>query len=220
MRRPFLATLLGVCVLGPTLASPAAPFVTFENERVRIVHPRVEPGQASPMHEHPLRVIVALADARVEQTIDGGATSVIELRAGDVRVAPPVRHAVRNVGTAPLDLVEVEVKPVADARLAGVADASQGDPAHFTRVYEDAAVRVLRFHLGSHEKTSPHSHGDHVSVNLTDQHGRVTTPGGETRDVTRKAGDAVWASPETHSAQNLSDQPFEVVDIELLTAPR
>jgi len=220
LRHGLLAALLAASSAGPAAGrqAAAAPVVVFENDRVRVLHPRVEPGQRSPMHEHPMRVIVALADAKVEQSIDGGATSTIELKAGDVRVAPPVRHAVGNVGAAPLDLVEVEVKPVIDGRPSGLADASLGDPAHFTRVYEDAALRVLRFRLGPHEKAPMHSHGDHVSVNLTDQHGRVTTAAGATREVTRTAGTAVWAPPQTHSSENLSDSPFEVVEIELLTA--
>jgi len=222
LRQVLLTGFLALAVIGPALGREAAvsPVVVFENDRVRILHPRVEPGQRSPMHEHPMRVIVALADATVEQSIDGGATSTIELKAGDVRVAPPVRHAVGNVGAAPLDLVEVEIKPVADGRPSGLADASLGDPAHFARVYEDAALRVLRFRLGPHEKAPMHSHGDHVSVNLTDQHGRVTTAAGETREVTPTAGTAAWAPPQTHSSENLSESPFEVVEIELLTAPR
>jgi quercetin dioxygenase-like cupin family protein len=76
-------------------------------------------------------------------------------------------------------------------------------------------VRVLRVRYKPHEKTAMHSHPDVVIVFLTDSHTMHTFPDGKTEESRAKAGQAIWRPNLEHSVENLSDQPFEVIEIEL-----
>jgi hypothetical protein len=54
-----------------------------------------------------------------------------------------------------------------------------------------------------------------VSVFVTDQNILSTAKDGKSTTTTHKAGDVVWGTPSAHKEQNLSDQPFEVVVVEI-----
>jgi hypothetical protein len=61
-----------------------------------------------------------------------------------------------------------------------------------------------------------HEHAvNRVTVFLTDQEFRVTDPQGNVSVVKHKAGDAVWGTPISHREENVSDQAFEVVAVEI-----
>jgi len=80
-------------------------------------------------------------------------------------------------------------------------------------------VRVSRFVEGPHEKNTPLLRGATVLVYLTDCRQRVTDSRGETHEISRKAGDVIYENPGSQAAENLSNQPLEVVMIELKPAP-
>ena len=86
-------------------------------------------------------------------------------------------------------------------------------------VFENDQVRVLRWNVGPHEKIPMHEHPAMVSVFLTGGHTRFTLPDGKTRDANVKAGDTAWAAPEKHSAENLTDKPSELIQVELKAKP-
>jgi uncharacterized RmlC-like cupin family protein len=60
-----------------------------------------------------------------------------------------------------------------------------------------------------------HGHPAIVGVFLTDGHTRFTYPDGKTEDITAKAGQVVYFPASEHDPENLSDQSFEVIGIEL-----
>jgi len=75
---------------------------------------------------------------------------------------------------------------------------------------------VLRVKIEAHGATPMHEHSlNRVTVFLTDQEFRVKDSHGKIEIVKHKAGDAVWGTPTTHAEENLSNNPFEVVAIEL-----
>jgi quercetin dioxygenase-like cupin family protein len=76
-------------------------------------------------------------------------------------------------------------------------------------------VRILRVHYGPHDKTAMHGHPDHVIVFLTDNHTKHTFADGTTKELQSKAGQVVWRPALKHAVENLSDQPFDVIEIEL-----
>ncbi len=89
------------------------------------------------------------------------------------------------------------------------------DPQHYTVELENERVRVLRIRYGPHEKSTMHGHPVLVGVMLTDMHVRFTYPDGKTEEITGKAGQVVSFPAFEHLPENLSDQPFEVVAVEL-----
>ena len=61
-----------------------------------------------------------------------------------------------------------------------------------------------------------HAHStDRVTVFLSDQNFRTTDSTGKVETVQHKAGDVAWGTPIEHAEQNLSDEPFEAVTIEV-----
>ena len=97
------------------------------------------------------------------------------------------------------------------------------DPAQVSPDYkleiENNWVRVSRVKRGPYAKAPMRQHPASVVVYLTDYHQRVTGVDGEVQEVTRKAGDVSFTEALKNSEENLSDQPLEVVLIELKPRP-
>jgi quercetin dioxygenase-like cupin family protein len=89
------------------------------------------------------------------------------------------------------------------------------DAKHYKVEFENAQVRVLRIKVGPGEKSVMHRHPDAVAIFLTDTNGKFTFPDGKTEPATRKAGEALWTPAITHMPENVGDQPFEVILVEL-----
>ncbi len=94
-------------------------------------------------------------------------------------------------------------------------DAVIADPEHYTVEFENDRVRVIRIKYGPGEKSVMHTHGPHVAIFLTDNTVRMTLPDGTSSEVTGEAGATLWGDAEEHLPENLSDEPVEVVLVEL-----
>ncbi|MFN2542018.1 MAG: cupin domain-containing protein [Chthoniobacterales bacterium] len=110
---------------------------------------------------------------------------------------------------------------VAVGALAGTAaslraqDAVKVDAKHYTVAFENDQVRVLKAHYAPGEKSTMHSHPQGLAVFLTDAKGKFTFPDGKSEDFNGKAGDVIWNKPTVHLPENIGDQPFEVIVVEL-----
>ena len=89
------------------------------------------------------------------------------------------------------------------------------DATHYKVEFENAQVRVLRIKVGPGEKSVMHQHPNAVAIFLTDVNGKFTFPNSTSEAVTSKAGDARWTPAITHLPENVGDQPFEVILVEL-----
>jgi quercetin dioxygenase-like cupin family protein len=98
--------------------------------------------------------------------------------------------------------------------MAAAQDPVQVSPDYKAEVENDW-VRVLRVKRGPHDKSPMHQHPASVVVYLTDYHQKVTGAEGRVQELTRKAGDVSYIEALKHSEENLSEQPLEVVVIEL-----
>jgi quercetin dioxygenase-like cupin family protein len=92
------------------------------------------------------------------------------------------------------------------------------DPQHYTVEFENDQVRVLRIRYGPHEKSVMHGHPASLAVFLADTRGKFTFPDGKTEEFTTKTGQSMFVPAGEHLPENLSDQPLEVVLVELKTA--
>ncbi len=93
------------------------------------------------------------------------------------------------------------------------------DPKHYTVEFENAQVRVLRIRYGPHEKSVMHWHPAGVVILLTDMNTKFHLANGKTEDRSGKAGETRPALAEKHLPENLSDQPFEAILVELKAKP-
>jgi quercetin dioxygenase-like cupin family protein len=93
------------------------------------------------------------------------------------------------------------------------------DAKHYKVELENDHVRVLRINYGAHEKSVMHAHPESVAIFLTDGHGRFTLPDGKTVDAPFKAGTTMWSAAGQHLPENVGDEPFELVLVELKGGP-
>jgi hypothetical protein len=94
-------------------------------------------------------------------------------------------------------------------------DAVVADPKHYKVEFENEDVRVLRITYGAHEKSVMHEHPANVAVLLTDINGKFTLPDGKIVGEPMKAGTVLWDAGGKHLPENIGDQPFELILVEL-----
>jgi len=80
---------------------------------------------------------------------------------------------------------------------------------------ENDKIRIIRIKYGPGEKSVMHTHGPNVAVFLTTNAVRFTLPDGTSVTADSETGAAQWSDKEEHLPENLSDDPLEVVLIEL-----
>jgi beta-alanine degradation protein BauB len=98
-----------MCHDDPTVTDPALYQVIFENDRVRVLQYRDEPGDGTHVHRHPDSVMVTLSAFR--RRVTAGDRSVdIEVRAGEARWLGAQVHAGENIGDTASRSVFIELK--------------------------------------------------------------------------------------------------------------
>lgn len=85
--------------------------VRFENDRVRVLEYRDEPGATTRPHAHPAFVLLALSPFERRLLLDGGKAIDRHFAAGDVMFSEAQVHAGRNTGNTPTRVLMVELKP-------------------------------------------------------------------------------------------------------------
>ncbi|HKC28801.1 MAG TPA: hypothetical protein VKB75_12385 [Jatrophihabitans sp.] len=93
----------------PTCTDPTLYRVIFENERVRVLEYRDEPGDRTSPHRHPDSVMYTLTGFR--RRISSGDRQVeVELPAGQARWLDAQEHAGENIGDTGTHALFVELK--------------------------------------------------------------------------------------------------------------
>ena len=93
----------------PTVTDPDKYKTVFENDRVRVLEYRDEPGGETSPHDHPDSVMVTLSSFE-RRLKANGATRDVALEAGQVRWLDAQRHSGQNIGTTPTHAIFVELK--------------------------------------------------------------------------------------------------------------
>jgi len=98
-------------------------------------------------------------------------------------------------------------------------DATKVDSTHYKAEFENEQVRVVRISYGPGEKSVMHEHSEGVAVFLTDHHVKFTYPDGKTEEITAKAGQTIWLPAGKHLPENISDEPWELILVEMKVKP-
>jgi quercetin dioxygenase-like cupin family protein len=222
-RALILSALLGLAAVtasaqDPVSVAPNQCKVAFENEYVRVLRWTEGPGDKVPMHEHPALVSVSLSASKTRFTTSDGKTREADARAGQSTWSDPEKHSSENLGTAPGEVIQVELKKRPDAAMTAVPasqDAVRVDPKHYKVEFQNDRVRVLRIHYGPKEKSVMHTHPASVAIYLTDVDGKFTFPDGKVAPAAGRAGQTQWSEKGSHLPENTGTKPFDVVLVEL-----
>lgn len=93
-------------------------------------------------------------------------------------------------------------------------DPIQTDPDKYAVIFENERVRVLEYRDKPGEKTEAHQHPNSVLVMLSDFQRRLTV-GSAVREVTVKAGQALWSPAQVHVGENIGTTESRVIFVEL-----
>ena len=220
---PHMKTLLASAslFLGTALATiPTAPkAVLLENSEVKIARALETYNVPGKFHQHDRnRVMVYLQPGKQRFTYqDGRKPEVFDWKAGEVVWSPADGMHSPLVLDHDFNIIEVELKNKgSDRPITGDNDPVKVDPAHYHLEFENPQVRVLRIKIPPKAVTPVHAfHTDHVLVLLTDQHFLVKDTSGKVQMKERKAGEVSLEKPAEHMVQNVGDEPFEAVSVEI-----
>ena len=90
--------------------------VVFENDRVRVLEYRDQPGDRTHPHRHPDSVMYTLSSFR-RRVSSGGRAVEFDLPAGEVRWLSAQDHLGENIGETPTHTLFIELKEPAATRL-------------------------------------------------------------------------------------------------------
>jgi hypothetical protein len=190
----------------------------IENDQARVLVVTDQPRHKSALHEHQVnRVMIYLDPGADRITYEDGRVEDLKFRANEIRWSPAGgKHTSENIGDKPFRIVEVELKNAGEPFSPPALDTPKLWPGFFRIPIDNRQVRVLVARIPAKQKIAMHEHAlPRVLVNLTDQHFRVIDESGKAVEISAKAGDVHWARPNKHVEENLSDQPFEGVAVEL-----
>jgi quercetin dioxygenase-like cupin family protein len=209
----------------PLVADPRHTHLELENQWVRVFQEHMGPHETMPMHQHPApgAVIVFLTARNNRLTYFDGTVKTLQNHPGEVIWAAPTVHKGENLMGEQFAALQIEPKPAANSKPFPTesTDAVTVDPAHYHVVAENEWIRAITLTVGPHEKLKMHKHPatGAVVVYLTDQDMRQYHADGTSRESHYKAGTVRWVQPDAaHQDENLGDQPFRLVRIELKQA--
>jgi quercetin dioxygenase-like cupin family protein len=96
--------------MDPVKLSPQYYQVRFQNEYVRVLEYRLQPGQKEPMHSHPCGVVYYLTGAKSRVSFPDGKTTEGETTAGGIVWRDPTTHAIENIGKTESRALAIEMK--------------------------------------------------------------------------------------------------------------
>jgi uncharacterized RmlC-like cupin family protein len=203
-------------LLALPLAAQTPPAI--ENDQVRVLLVTDQPKHKSALHEHKVNRVMIYLDPGTDRIMyEDGRVEDLKFSAGEIRWSPAGgRHTSENIGERSFRIVEVELRKAGGPFQPPALDPLALWPKFFRVPIDNQQVRVLVARIPAKQKLGRHKHDlNRVLVNLTDQHFRVVDESGKSAEINAKAGDVHWAKPNQHSEENLSEQPFEGVVVEL-----
>jgi len=213
---PAAILFLGA-VLAPIPTQPSATLL--ENDQVKVIRALEQTNGLGKFHQHDSnRVMVYLQSGNQRfQYQDGRAPQTFDWKAGQVVWSPASGMHAGEVLDHPFNIIEVELKNKGtDATVDAARDPLKVAPKDYRLEFENPQVRVLRVMIPPHASIPMHEHKlNRVTIFLTDQHFSAKDPTGKVTTTDHKAGDIAWGAALEHAEQNLSDQPFEAVVVEL-----
>jgi quercetin dioxygenase-like cupin family protein len=116
MRKHALLLAISMCALTAfaqdvAKVNPKTVTVKLDNAKVRVLDALLPPGAKEQMHSHPSSIVYVLSNGTFRSHTPDGKTTDRTVKAGDVLYREPLTHWSENIGTTPLHMIVVELKP-------------------------------------------------------------------------------------------------------------
>ena len=190
----------------------------IENEFVRVLDVTDNSSAKGRLHEHKMnRVMIYLNHGKQKLEFSDGRNVDLSFEPGTALWSPAGgMHTSQNVGGTPFRVIEVELNNTPGQTVFGPLDPIRVDPSHYKVIHDYPQARVIRVKVGGRERIPLHEHvPNRVIVFVSDTRTRAIDEAGVASDTDVKAGEVRWAGAAKHREENLSDQPFDVVVVEL-----
>ncbi|MEE8328603.1 MAG: hypothetical protein V3R54_01585 [Thermodesulfovibrionia bacterium] len=209
-------TITGVQSVDPVKISPDIYRILVDNDYVRVIENRANPGQKDFMHSHPAGVWYTLKGAKLKLYTPDGMIRSVELKPGAVNFQDPIpMHAMENIGDKAMELIIVELKDKKPAGTTG-PDAVMVSPDIYRVMAENEKIRVLELTLEPGAKDEPHGHPGSVFYVIRDSTGKIFTEGEEPKLLRLKAGNAWFQEPVNQSRlENTGETSIHMILFEI-----
>lgn len=84
--------------------------VLLENDDVRVLEYKDQPGEKTHEHQHPRFVVYAVQPFKRRLTLSDGRVMTREFKAGDVLYSKGETHVGENIGSTPTHVIMIELK--------------------------------------------------------------------------------------------------------------
>jgi len=211
-------------LLDPLIVDPQHYHLEIENEWTRTFREHMEPHGKLVWHKHPDpgAVVVYMTDQNVRQVLQDGTVRNVQHKRGDVAWWNASAHESENLADTPFECIQIEPRTPAGVALKPFPkeknDAVIVDAERYHVDFENDLVRVIRVKTGPREMLGMHKHPETfaVIVYLTDQNMRQTLADGGHRENHYKNGQVRFGpKDQAHADENETDQPFELIRVEL-----
>jgi quercetin dioxygenase-like cupin family protein len=224
--KSFILGTIALALLLPSAAQEPLPVekeshhrVVKENSYVRVLDIILAPGEATAEHRHSrdaLQVMISPSKMRVEVTGQPPA-DIPEWRPGDIAFASfaktPLTHRIKNTGTFPLHMIEVEFLAASPAP---PQTPFQQEGEGYKQVLDNDRVRVFRRVLPAGATVAMHTHHrPTLGISVTGGSMVYETVGLPTRSAEVDPATVAWPQvPFTHSFKNVGKTTAIMIDIE------
>lgn len=188
-------------------AAPKTDSLIFENDFVRAVEFKLQPGQALPLHKGGPRVVYALSDYRIMWT-EGPQSLEKEWFRGQAHWHDAIDHAVENIGETEARYLVVTRH---DAELPATGeygldkDAASADEAHSRMVFDNDHVRVIEVKIPAGEAQPSHHGLNRLIYSLSDYTIKYTSDRMAEKETAFAAGTAHWHGADEHAVANVGE---------------
>ena len=219
---PVRMRILAMFSVGCACLLASGDDVKVDNNSVRIMEIAYAPHATRTVPpQEANEVVISLDTGNTRRTRAAGRESRRHWSPGQAMWIPAGEdHVDKNVGSASLRFIEVELKNHAQAKPAErspVLDPVVIDPKHNVLLLENEQVRVFRSwrEPGAAEKMHEHTGAGRAAVLLTDLNATIKVTDGSMSALRASSGDVLWSGPVTHATTNLASKKFDMVVVEV-----
>jgi len=183
--------------------------IRLQNGYVRVMETRLEPGEATLPHSHPIEAaVVFLTEGSFQITLDDGSIQESTAKASTVAFGDSaIVHRTKNIGDALARTITVEIfsQPPASGELG--TDFSLGDT-----LLDNEKVRMARLRIKPQELVELSGSTPTVLVALSS--GTLGQPDSGLPRLLG-VGDVLWSEPGGKAVRNYGNEYFEAIIISL-----